>query len=214
MWNELEYPWQACLEEAWAAYCTGTIPIGAVIVDAEGRLLSRGRNQITADETATGPVRNTTLAHAELNALLQCDLEGPRRTYALYTLLEPCPLCFGAFYMSGIRQLYYASPDPYAGSTNLFQTTPYLSRKPLRIFPPTNKALQTLEVALHTEYFLRREWPGLEEFFRVWREALPEGVRLGEDLARSGELRALHERRASIAEVVEELEKMIVNTRD
>jgi len=45
-WDRLSLPWQACLEEAWSAYCASTIPIGAVVVDADGRILSRGRNRI------------------------------------------------------------------------------------------------------------------------------------------------------------------------
>ncbi|HZU86098.1 MAG TPA: nucleoside deaminase [Anaerolineaceae bacterium] len=210
MWNDLALPWKICLEESWAAYCSGTIPIGAVILDAEGNPLARGRNQIIYNGTGTGPVRNHELAHAELNALLQCDLTGPRRTYALYTLIEPCPLCMGAFYMSGIRQLHYAAPDPYAGSVNLLNTTPYLSRKPILVFPPQNEDLQTLAAALHTEHMLSRSFT-VQDFFESWREVLPAGVALGESLARSGQLRALRDRRASAMEMVEELSVMIIN---
>ena len=29
MWNAIPLFWKACLEESWAAYCVGTMPIGA-----------------------------------------------------------------------------------------------------------------------------------------------------------------------------------------
>jgi len=32
MWNRLSIPWKVCFEEAWEAYCKGSIPIGAVLV--------------------------------------------------------------------------------------------------------------------------------------------------------------------------------------
>ena len=41
MWADLTLPWQACLEQAWIAYCSGTIPIGAVVTDADGMDLFR-----------------------------------------------------------------------------------------------------------------------------------------------------------------------------
>jgi tRNA(adenine34) deaminase len=36
MWADLPAPWQACLEEAWAAYRAGSVPIGAVVTDGRG----------------------------------------------------------------------------------------------------------------------------------------------------------------------------------
>ena len=44
-WGTLAPPWQACLEGAWQAYCAGSLPIGAVVTDAAGAILSRGRNR-------------------------------------------------------------------------------------------------------------------------------------------------------------------------
>ena len=46
MWSQLSEPWQACLQEAWTAYCHGSHPVGAVINDAAGYLLTRGRNRV------------------------------------------------------------------------------------------------------------------------------------------------------------------------
>ena len=81
MWDSLAPVWQACLEEAWLAYCAGSVPIGAAVADAHGLVIGRGRNRIM-DQSAPPPtpleddrlvnraVFHHDLAHAELNALL------------------------------------------------------------------------------------------------------------------------------------------------
>src|SRR5512140_3513299 len=99
MWQELESPWQTALEESWAAYCAGSIPIGAVVTDASGAILSRGRNR--AHEKTASPTGGTVgpLAHAELNALLALDFSAiDPHTCHIYTVTEPCPMCMGAIY--------------------------------------------------------------------------------------------------------------------
>ena len=93
MWNALSAPWQVCLEEAWAAYSANSVPIGAVVVDGTGIVQARGRNQIVATGNGEGLVHNHELAHAELNALLSYDSAQVDSSTALFTLLEPCPLC-------------------------------------------------------------------------------------------------------------------------
>lgn len=65
VWQTLALPWQAAFEEAWVAYLAGCLPIGAVVADDEGVILTRGRNRI--GETYNG------LSHAELNALVATD---------------------------------------------------------------------------------------------------------------------------------------------
>ena len=125
LWEGLAAPWQVCLEEAWMADCAGSVPIGAVVTDAQGNIIGRGRNRImdqtasTAHPSQAGPrpsglVFNHDLAHAELNALLSLHYSHDTDTHewTLYTTMEPCPLCLGAFYIAGLRQLYYAARDP------------------------------------------------------------------------------------------------------
>jgi tRNA(adenine34) deaminase len=150
MWVDLAAPWQACLEEAWAALCAGSIPIGAVVVDAEGKILSRGRNHRKDDLAEKGEIFCHHLAHAEINALLKiADFNKDiLHKSALYTTLQPCPLCFGAFYMSGLRELRYAARDAYAGSDDLLGKTPYLSVKPIRVVPPQDVELEKMVTGL------------------------------------------------------------------
>lgn len=192
MWETLSLPWQAALEMAWEAYCAGTVPIGAVVADADGNIVSRGRNRIMEKSAPKGQVCNNELAHAEINALLSLKLSTEEcKKSALYTTMEPCPLCMGALYMSNVKTVHFAARDPWAGSTNLLGTTPYLSRKPIKVFELRNIVLENCLVALHTEYelFNRGEEFLSNRFFDVFRAVLPDAVEKGIALHRSGELR-------------------------
>ena len=194
MWENLSPQWQAALEMAWEAYCSGTIPIGAVIADAEGNIYARGRNRIMDTTAPDNQVCANELAHAELNALLSLKLdydECKAKSVALYTTMEPCPLCMGAVYMSDVKTLHYAAHDPWAGSTNLLGTTPYLSRKSIKVFEPHDTVLEDILVALLTEYELHKRGEDFlsNRFFDVIRAILPNAVEKGTALYRSGELR-------------------------
>ncbi|MEW6404099.1 MAG: nucleoside deaminase [Chloroflexota bacterium] len=198
MWETLNEPWQAALEMAWEAYRAGTIPIGAVVADFDGKVVARGRNRIHDTSAPHGQVWGHMLAHAEVNALfdLQLDQES-RHSAVLYTTMEPCPLCMGAFYMSSVRTLHFAARDPWAGSTNLLGTTPYLSRKPIRVVPPFDPSLEIALIAMWVDIEIRRRvnpLPG--KFFLDWREMLPQAIDMGIEFSRSNEL---WERRESSA---------------
>lgn len=192
MWENLSLPWQAALEMAWEAYCSGTIPIGAVVADADGNVVARGRNRIMDTSAPEKQVYNDMLAHAEINALLALNIDQEsRHTSALYTTMEPCPLCMGAFYMSSVRTLHFAARDPYAGSINLLGTTPYLSRKSIHVVDPFNSILETSLIAMmvETEVTLRGDEIITSRFFNEWRALSPEAVDFGITLYRSNELR-------------------------
>lgn len=192
MWDTLSPPWQAALEMAWEAYCNGTVPIGAVVADARGNVVSRGRNRILDTSAPHGQVFNNELAHAEINALLSLSLNREEcNQAALYTTMEPCPLCMGALYMSNVKAVHFAARDPWAGSINLLGTTPYLSRKPFKVFMPPDTMLENCLTALHIEYelFNRGEEFLSHSFFDVFREVLPDAIEKGIGLHRSGELR-------------------------
>lgn len=70
LWERLSEPWQACVGEAWAAYCAGSIPIGAAVADATGRVIARGRNCIYESHAEGYALYGNPIAHAEMNALL------------------------------------------------------------------------------------------------------------------------------------------------
>jgi tRNA(adenine34) deaminase len=108
---------QVALEEADAATLHGDVPIGAVIVGADGALLARDHNR---REELGDPT-----AHAEILALRAASrklghwrLEGA----TLYATLEPCPMCAGALVNARIARVVYGASDPKAGAVRtLFQ---------------------------------------------------------------------------------------------
>jgi tRNA(adenine34) deaminase len=211
MWDALAPPWQACLEQAWTAYCSGCVPVGAAVTDAEGRILALGRNRVFQLEEEGGFLYGQPLAHAEVNALIHLPIEGlDRHACALYSTMEPCPLCLGALYTSGVRQLHYASRDPYAGSADLLGATPYLRRKPIQVSGPERPDLETILIAMHTEFELGF---GLSEttlrLLEAWSESLPAGVAMGQTLFESGALRRLREQGLPAAQVFDRLVEMV-----
>ena len=99
------------LDEARAALATSDVPIGAVVIDATGAVIGRGRNE---REAAADPT-----AHAEVVALREAArargewrLEG----CSLVVTLEPCTMCAGATVLSRVERLVFGAFDEKAGA--------------------------------------------------------------------------------------------------
>ena len=108
-------PWapamREALDEARAALATDDVPIGAVVVDATGAVVGRGRNRREADADPT--------AHAEVVALRQAALacgEWRLSGCTLVVTLEPCTMCAGATVLSRVDRLVFAAFDDKAGA--------------------------------------------------------------------------------------------------
>ncbi len=98
------------LEQARAAAGRGEVPVGAVIVDAQGRVVAAEGNRTRE--------RNDPTAHAEILAIrAACAAAGSERLvgHDLYVTLEPCPMCAAAISFARISRLYYGAPDPKSG---------------------------------------------------------------------------------------------------
>jgi tRNA(adenine34) deaminase len=198
------------MEEAWAAYCAGSLPIGACVTGADGNILSRGRNRREESAGEAPYVYHNVLAHAELNALLALQVPYMERADAiLFTTTEPCPLCMGAVYMSGVRTLQYAARETYAGSTDLLGKTPYMSRKDFKAFWLTDACLEAVITAMIVEVELIRFRDPRIVILEAWRECLPQAVKVGEQLYESGALRRMAENKLNVAQVVDQLMEMV-----
>src|SRR4051812_34850282 len=112
---ELPNPWPEVFALMWEAYEAGTIPVGAVVVDSAGNVVSRGRNRMF-DVTVQDQFAATRLAHAEMNALVRLPSDRTYENYTIYTALEPCHLCLAAAITVRIGTLSYASADSYGGA--------------------------------------------------------------------------------------------------
>ena len=110
--NQLDYM-QLALDEAEAAAAQGEVPVGAVVVGPDGRVIATGRNAMRRDKDP--------IAHAEIAAMRTAcaRLENERLTDCdLYVTLEPCPMCAGAIAEARIRRLYYGAADIKGGAVD------------------------------------------------------------------------------------------------
>ena len=117
--EEDEYFMSLALEEARIAFEEDEVPVGAVLVSAEGKVLAKNHNRIISlcDPTA----------HAEILVLK----EGAKRLgnyrllgCKLYVTLEPCAMCAYAMVLARISELIFATLDPKTGaSLSLYQIT-------------------------------------------------------------------------------------------
>jgi cytidine deaminase len=106
-------PMSQALAEATAAALRGEVPVGAVIVGANGDLLASAGNR-------RRELRDPT-AHAEMLAIrAACAIAGSDMLTGadLYATLEPCPMCAAAMSLARIRRLYYGAADPKSGGVD------------------------------------------------------------------------------------------------
>jgi tRNA(adenine34) deaminase len=98
------------LEEARAAAGRGEVPVGAVLVGADGTVLARAGNRTRE--------LNDPTAHAEMLVIREAAAQlGSERLNGsdLYVTLEPCPMCAAAISFARIARLYYGADDPKSG---------------------------------------------------------------------------------------------------
>lgn len=177
-WKNVPEVWQECFNEAWKSFQEGSRPIGALVTDREGVIIARGKSAVFNSLTDS-ILSNNELAHAEINALLQLDnrIHTIRNTYTLFSTMEPCPLCFGAFYMSGIRNLQYAARDNWAGSTNLQDSSPYMSLKPIQVEGPFS-SLEQLSLVLNMYFEMKINPDASSKVTQCWTESHPDEAEL------------------------------------
>jgi tRNA(adenine34) deaminase len=98
------------LAEAARGAAAGEVPVGAALVDADGRVLAAAHNRVETDHDPT--------AHAEIVVLREGALRLGRARLDdcdLYVTLEPCPMCAAAIALAHVRRLYFAAYDPKGG---------------------------------------------------------------------------------------------------
>jgi tRNA(Arg) A34 adenosine deaminase TadA len=155
----------------WEAYLAETIPVGAVVVDEVGQVVSRGRNR-TFDDPRDGHL-GSRLAHAEVNALLVLTSERTYESFTLYTSLEPCHLCLSAAISVRIGSLRYAASEPYAGAVGKLVPSADHDAHPLNVEGPLSGAPGRLPELLHLAHCLWRvPSRGVATFYRSFKPEL------------------------------------------
>ena len=90
---------------------SGDVPVGALIVNDAGEVLSSGKNEREKDNDPT--------AHAEIVAIRKASekIDSWRLDdLTLIVTLEPCVMCAGAILQSRIKRLVFGAFDQKAGA--------------------------------------------------------------------------------------------------
>ncbi len=90
---------------------SGDVPVGALIVNEAGEILSSGKNEREKDNDPT--------AHAEILAIRRAGEKlGSWRLddLTLVVTLEPCVMCAGAILQSRLKRLVFGAFDQKAGA--------------------------------------------------------------------------------------------------
>ena len=102
---------RAALEVAQNARASGDVPVGALIVNAAGEIVSTGHNE--------RELHNDPTAHAEIVAIRRAtEIIGEWRleNHTIVVTLEPCPMCAGAIAQSRISTVIFGAWDEKAGA--------------------------------------------------------------------------------------------------
>lgn len=98
------------LKEAFMAFESNEVPVGAVVVDSQGIIIGRGYNKIEQ--------MGCQLNHAEAIAISQAC--AARKNWRLddcfvYVTLEPCLMCFGLIFLSRCKGIFFGAHSPLFG---------------------------------------------------------------------------------------------------
>ena len=99
------------LTEARACHVTGDVPVGAIVVDATGTVIGRGRNEreLTKDPTAHAEVLAIRAAAETLGTWQLTEV-------TLVVTLEPCVMCAGAILAARIPTVVFGAWEEKAGA--------------------------------------------------------------------------------------------------
>ena len=138
------------LAEAARAVEHDDVPVGAVLVGPDGRLLAAAHNEreLRQDPTAHAEVL---ALRAAADALGSWHLDG----CTLYVTLEPCVMCAGALLNARLGRLVFGAADPKGGATSTLYNVcadPRLNHN----LPVTHGVLATEAATLLTGFFADR----------------------------------------------------------
>jgi tRNA(adenine34) deaminase len=102
---------RAALAVAHGALASGDVPVGAVIINKQGGIVSTGHNE--------RELHNDPTAHAEIVAIRRaCEKSSQWRLedHTIIVTLEPCAMCAGAIAQSRISRVIFGAWDAKAGA--------------------------------------------------------------------------------------------------
>ena len=145
-----------CIELAKSSVAKGNQPFGALMV-RNGKVIMMAENTVETDDN--------TCHHAEINLIAAVFRKyGPKglKGSTLYTSCEPCPMCCGAIYMSGVSRVVYGMSTKRLSAMSGFKDTIY-ARKffalPKRKIEVTGPVLEAEAAAVMAQYLKTWEKP-------------------------------------------------------
>lgn len=93
------------------AAAAGEVPVGAVVLDDTGRIVSEGRNNREQTHDPTGHAEVIALREAAAS-LRSWNLEN----HTLVVTLEPCVMCAGAILQARVGRVVFGAWDDKAGA--------------------------------------------------------------------------------------------------
>ncbi len=142
---------RTALDEARAALVSGDVPVGAIVLDAAGVVIGRGRNEREKHHDPT--------AHAEVVALREAATETGDWQLTGCTLvvtLEPCVLCAGAILAARIDRVVFGAWDAKAGAAGSVVDLLRERRLPHRVSEVVGGVDEQACASLLAEFFSER----------------------------------------------------------
>jgi tRNA(adenine34) deaminase len=139
------------LELAQDASAGGDVPVGAVVLDQDGRTVAEGRNEreLTGDPTAHAEVVALRRAAASVGSW---NLSG----HTLVVTLEPCVMCAGAILQARIDRVVFGAWDDKAGAAGSMYDLLRDRRLPYRVEVIGGVAEQAASAQLQAFFTARR----------------------------------------------------------
>ncbi|MGZ8784185.1 MAG: tRNA adenosine(34) deaminase TadA [Acidimicrobiia bacterium] len=116
---QLETAMRAALAEASLATAHGDVPVGAVLLDKDGKVVASDHNRREELQDPT--------AHAEilvLAAAARARRDWRLTGHTLVVTLEPCSMCAGAAVWSRLERIAFGAPDLKAGAAGSLYNIP------------------------------------------------------------------------------------------
>ncbi|MBX9471942.1 MAG: nucleoside deaminase [Chryseoglobus sp.] len=145
----------AALGEARGALLSGDVPVGALVLDAAGAVIGRGRNEREKHRDPT--------AHAEVVALREAAAaigDWQLNGCTLVVTLEPCVLCAGAILAARIDRVVFGAWDAKAGAAGSVVDLLRERRLPHRVAEVVGGVEQETSAALLREFFAQQRRDG------------------------------------------------------
>lgn len=123
----------------------GNHPFAALVADASGKTLAEAMNDIHADCTSHAELVAVRLASSKFNPVQLRDA-------TLYSSAEPCAMCAGAIYWSGISRVVYAlSEERLLSLTGNHPENPTLSLPCREVFARGQREIEVAGPMLEDE---------------------------------------------------------------